>query len=338
LRRGDASITPEKAALLVETEAMHFAERANTNMAADVYAKSVQRLMEDPDIKNAGPDIYKFLDTPPVGADGTPNWPRPMTPQEQVAYDKYKPFWKKLHDDVEGAIRTVEPDFILGEQKDFFPHVRTEAAQRLAEEVSDRGEQVRQYLKYDPTDPAGSFRSRQLKVGSEWFGHKLTQSDIDKGVDQINKLAKNPKIVDGVPVTQAMTENFFETDVMSVLKKYGDHYSSQIGMAYSLQKGMELGVLSRGVVGAELTDDYIAAVDTAVKKAKQKVVDSGRKTRDALVKAVDSVQDELEKFAELLIRKCAKVSEDDITDGDACCTNTAYRIASQIKEHFGVEQ
>ena len=43
-----------------------------------------------------------------------------------------------------------------------------------------------------------------------------------------------------------------------------------------------------------------------------------------------------EKFAELLIRKCAQVSEDDITDGDACCTNTAYRIASQIKEHFGV--
>lgn len=299
LRRGDASITPEKAALLVETEAMHFAERANTNMAADVYAKSVQRLMEDPDVINAGPDIYKFLDTPPVGADGTPNWPRPMTPQEELAYNKYKPFWKKLHDDVENSIRMVEPDFILGEQKDFFPHVRTEAAQRLAEEVSDRGEQIRQYLKYDPTDPAGSFRSRQLKVGSEWFGHKLTQSDIDKGVDQLNKLAKNPKIVDGVPVTQAMTENFFETDVMSVLKKYGDHYSSQIGMAYSMQKGMELGVFARGVIGAELTDDYIAAVDTAVKKAKQKVVESGRKTRDALIKAVDAVQEELEVFAQL---------------------------------------
>ena len=43
-----------------------------------------------------------------------------------------------------------------------------------------------------------------------------------------------------------------------------------------------------------------------------------------------------ERFAELIVRECAKVSEDDITDGDACCTNTAYRIASQIKEHFGV--
>ena len=43
------------------------------------------------------------------------------------------------------------------------------------------------------------------------------------------------------------------------------------------------------------------------------------------------------KFAELIVKECAKVSEDDITDGDACCTNTAYRIASQIKKHFGVE-
>jgi hypothetical protein len=44
-----------------------------------------------------------------------------------------------------------------------------------------------------------------------------------------------------------------------------------------------------------------------------------------------------EKFAELIIKECAQVSEDDITDGDACCTNTAYRISRQIKKHFGVE-
>jgi hypothetical protein len=44
-----------------------------------------------------------------------------------------------------------------------------------------------------------------------------------------------------------------------------------------------------------------------------------------------------EEFAELIVRECAQVSEDDITDGDACCTNTADRIARQIKKHFGVE-
>jgi aminoglycoside phosphotransferase len=45
-----------------------------------------------------------------------------------------------------------------------------------------------------------------------------------------------------------------------------------------------------------------------------------------------------EKFAELIVRECGQVSEDDITDGDACCTNTADRIARQIKKHFGVEE
>jgi hypothetical protein len=44
----------------------------------------------------------------------------------------------------------------------------------------------------------------------------------------------------------------------------------------------------------------------------------------------------IEKFAELIVRECAKVSEDDITDGDACCTNTADRIARQIQKHFGL--
>lgn len=44
------------------------------------------------------------------------------------------------------------------------------------------------------------------------------------------------------------------------------------------------------------------------------------------------------KFAELIVRECAQISEDDISDGDACCTNTADRIARQIKKHFGVEE
>jgi hypothetical protein len=49
-------------------------------------------------------------------------------------------------------------------------------------------------------------------------------------------------------------------------------------------------------------------------------------------------EQDLQKFAELIVKECAKVSEDDITDGDACCTNTAYRIASQIKKHFGLTE
>ena len=59
-------------------------------------------------------------------------------------------------------------------------------------------------------------------------------------------------------------------------------------------------------------------------------------TSDGKLSELNTVSN-VEKFAELIIKECAQVSEDDITDGDACCTNTAYRIASQIKKHFGVE-
>ena len=53
--------------------------------------------------------------------------------------------------------------------------------------------------------------------------------------------------------------------------------------------------------------------------------------------SVEFQEQDIAKFAELIVRECAQVSEDDITDGDACCTNTADRIARQIKKHFGVE-
>jgi len=62
-------------------------------------------------------------------------------------------------------------------------------------------------------------------------------------------------------------------------------------------------------------------------------------TRPSKVVSVDFDPPEtLEKFVKFIVEECAKVSEDDITDGDACCTNTAYRISRQIKKHFGVEE
>ena len=66
------------------------------------------------------------------------------------------------------------------------------------------------------------------------------------------------------------------------------------------------------------------------------------KITNELMKTAGYAAPEIAKRAqvlvELIVRECAKVSEDDITDGDACCTNTASRISDQIKKHFGVEE
>ena len=71
-------------------------------------------------------------------------------------------------------------------------------------------------------------------------------------------------------------------------------------------------------------------------RLRELVRQAGLDDGDFLIEDCDNVP--LAKFAELIVRECAQVSEDDITDGDACCTNTADRIARQIKQHFGVEE
>ena len=50
--------------------------------------------------------------------------------------------------------------------------------------------------------------------------------------------------------------------------------------------------------------------------------------------------DELEKFAELIVRECAKVCDDlDIDDwGDKSFDDGTYYCSRAIKQHFGVEE
>ena len=70
----------------------------------------------------------------------------------------------------------------------------------------------------------------------------------------------------------------------------------------------------------------------------EKLAEQAMVTLPAIEGSLSHTYFDKEKFAELIVQECAQVSEDNITDGDACCTNTADRIARQIKKHFGVEE
>ena len=108
-------------------------------------------------------------------------------------------------------------------------------------------------------------------------------------------------------------QNFFETDVLSVLKKYGDHYSSQIGLAYALQKGVELDVMRQGKIAAEFTDTFIDAVDTAVVKSKAKVVDTSEDLRLVAQDAIVITQNELQRMQDNIIKELDKANALDST-------------------------
>ena len=53
--------------------------------------------------------------------------------------------------------------------------------------------------------------------------------------------------------------------------------------------------------------------------------------------AVSLLDDEIEKFAELIVRECLKIVEPDRTSGDEWCV-TLDETAYSIRQHFGVEE
>ena len=50
-----------------------------------------------------------------------------------------------------------------------------------------------------------------------------------------------------------------------------------------------------------------------------------------------ALDDELEKFAELIVQECLKIVEPDRTSGDEWCV-TLDETAYSIRQHFGVEE
>ena len=59
-----------------------------------------------------------------------------------------------------------------------------------------------------------------------------------------------------------------------------------------------------------------------------------------MVPVVDGKETDLEKFAQLIVRECAKVCDDlDIDDwGDKSFDDGTYYCSRAIKQHFGVEE
>lgn len=279
LQRMDA----ELARYAVRMETMDNSARALENIMMDAYAKRVAPFLEQADIKAAGPELYKFLDTPKFKADGiTLNWAREMTPTEEVAYNKVKQIFKDFHTEVEAKYQLVDKAFTLNAQENYLPHMMTdEARDWLNSLTTARAEEIRQYLKLNMTDPASSFKSRGLIEGANFFGKELTKDDVLGGVERLNQIANQ--------ATDGFAGKFFETDLDKIMTKYGQHYAQQFGTAEFMRLAVEGGILAEakqmGTVSKEWlkeTAAYAKRVEQAMKVAHSEMRQSGSAAITAL--------------------------------------------------------
>jgi hypothetical protein len=262
-------LSAEVARYAVRLHGMDSIARGIEEAAKDTYAKRLDNMFNNfPEIRETKDTLYQFLDSAPE------QWTRPMTDVEQRAYDKIKPLWQEMHREVEDSFRKVDQNFTLNRFDNYLPHMMTEEAKDyIGKRSSQYAEEIRQYLKVNMTDPSASFKSRGLVKDAMFFGEKLTADDVAKGVSRLNEIARS----------KGFMGNFFETDMETIFKKYGEHYASSMSNAEFMRLAKEGGILSEakqmGNVSKEWLRqqaDYAKSLRTGVSEAhKQMAIRAG---------------------------------------------------------------
>ena len=285
LQRMDA----ELARYAVRLESMDNAARALEGIMMDTYGKRVAPFLQEEDIKNAGTEVYKFLDTPRLKPDGTMNWERELTDVEQRAYDKIQKIFKDFHSEVEARYQQVDPNFQMNYVENYLPHMMTDEARDWLNSLStQRAEEIRQYLKINMTDPSSSFKSRGLIKDARFFGKVLDDEDMLKGVAGLNEIANMPGT--------GFTGKFFETDIDRIMAKYGQHYAQQFGTAEFMRLAVDGGILAEAKQMGSVTKDwlkstadYARSVERAMKDSLGGMADAGRVSITAMTQLMDEI-------------------------------------------------
>ena len=259
----------QKAKEAIQLLNMETRKRAVSGVARNTFISGIKNVVEGPEYNEYGKTVYQIMD-PKAGFARAPK-----SAQEKAYAVKIQTILKSAIDDVKKRLSVVDPEAEIGEFIEYWPHMTSEAGiNYMAVPTNPYAEATFKFLKEDLFDKNGSFKTRKLKPSSDgkanWFGHALTQDDIDKGIDRLNQLARDGGFVG----------DFFETDVAAVLSRYGKFYGEQVGKidyADSLLKS-NIGRLrtTHSVIDSEYFDEFAnqtAEVSGAVSRATTELID-----------------------------------------------------------------
>jgi hypothetical protein len=267
--------TPAEAGAFIGEFAAQDIFRAQQRTAVDTAVKYARGVMNDPSVRASRSTVYRLLDTSPE------KWTElGLNPSaaEISAYDRIKLVFERMHRDVEAAYNEIGVPVSFGKIEDYLPWVASDRGLRMMSDASSPyAVQIRQYLTVNQTDNVGSFRSRNLKAGSEWFGSDgkfppLTQKDIDGGVSRLNQLFRERTGFDF---------DFFETDIQKILDRYSGYYGQQIGSARYMGELLSSGQMQLARQVPEFNDEVLNIVHASVRAATNEVSTSLKETFDA---------------------------------------------------------
>lgn len=274
LAKGD--IPDSKVGDVITTIVSRDTERQAAARGANEGQRRVAQTMAEAgeaEIQSTRKTLHKYMENPALLANASP--------VEQKALSRWTTLFGSFWDDVDAIIKLVDPSGGFGRFQNYFPHMSTDAANKWMRESRGAYSKEVAELIDRPLDPASVFQHRKLKEGMEWFGTKLGKDDLT--VDRLNEIARNG----------GFTDDFFETDIITVAEKYVGSYSKQMGISSRLKELSDKGVLKtlsdRAIDETIIDTGAKAAHEVVLKAATKDLVDVGVNFKSALQMAAEGV-------------------------------------------------
>ena len=262
--------------------------RVVRNQALEVYNNVVRSQIENnPSLVEHKDFIYKIIDksdTLRAAAEST------ATPGQKAAVAAFEKVLDDAFDQIVARMKSIDPDFNANKVKNYFPHQMTQNALDYVDNVNNNFvAELRAFIKNDVSNPTSAFNSRSLVKGRPFFGHILTEDDLAKGIDRLNELATLGGFKGG---------NFFETDAIKVLQRYGQSYAGEFSTAHFLERQFQNGMLAHLVSKGEYDTETLEFLVQKVKQETANVTSKAGDVSKTAKIAISYVEDALDNLLE----------------------------------------
>ncbi len=222
-------------------------------------------------------EVYKYLENPALLADASPEMQRSVKEWADVFewYEKQ----------VDEAIQAADPTHEFAARSGYYPRVQTDAAfEYRSNAANPYSRQLNEIHGRDPLEGGGNFKTRTLKAGDDWFGHKLT-ADEANSVEKLNEIAR-PHLGGA---------DFYETDITRVIPKYVDEFSKEMGLLARHKHLADTGFWKRAeevsVTGEFIDKELVDAIKAQVKSLDDDMAALQKQTSDAALGLVQAMTD-----------------------------------------------
>ena len=250
--------------------------RASAQQALEQQLMGVLK-SEEPNLEAYRKTVYKFIEDPTKLA--------AASDAEKRAYAVWKGFLDSQFESVSSAWKNVDEAADIGKTENYFPRVRSDEAQRYMNSDASFAADIRSIYMDDPFALPGAFTPRSLREGKKWFGVPLKKEDLN--TESLNRLAR---------VNGKIDFDFFETDVVDVMRKYISDTADELGIIQRNADLKETGFLRRieeqRIRELEIDEDDIASARAFLDEQNNMLVGVEQDFRKAITDLVDNVRSE----------------------------------------------